>query len=180
VGLGWNAVEYRALGQDFHTRGRRFEEQIKLLRRLWTEPLVSLEGQWDQVEAAGINPLPVQRPIPLWFGGSAPPVIDRTARLADGWMAQQREPAGAAPLIDRLQEALQAFGRPTSDFGIEARMLYAAPEPARWSSTLDAWEKLGATHLSLNTMGCGLEKPSDHLAALRNFAEALGLRSPSH
>jgi probable F420-dependent oxidoreductase len=178
VGLGWNAVEYLALGQDFHTRGRRFEEQVELLRRLWTEPLVSFDGRWDRVEDAGINPLPTQQPIPLWFGGSAAPVIDRAARLADGWMAQQREPAAAAPLVERLKDGLRASGRPTSDFGIEARMLYADPDPSRWTSTLAAWERLGATHLSLNTMGCGLEKPSDHLAALRNFAEALGLRAP--
>ncbi|MCX6027367.1 MAG: LLM class F420-dependent oxidoreductase [Chloroflexi bacterium] len=175
VGLGWNPVEYHALGQDFHTRGRRFEEQVELLRRLWTEPLVTFEGQWERVDGAGLNPLPVQQPIPLWFGGSAPPVINRTARLADGWIAPQREPADARPLIDMLHEALEASGRATSAFGIEARMQYAEPDPSRWTSTIDAWQKLGATHLSLNTMGCGLEKPSDHLAALRHFAEALRL-----
>lgn len=175
VGLGWNPVEYHALGKDFHTRGRRFEEQVELLRRLWTEPLVTFEGRWERVDDAGLNPLPVQQPIPLWFGGGAPPVINRTARLADGWIAPGREPAAARPLIERLYEALAASGRATSAFGIEARMLYAEPDPSRWRSTIDAWQKLGATHLSLNTMGCGLEKPSDHLAALRRFAEALGL-----
>jgi len=175
VGLGWNAIEFNALGKDFHTRGRRFEEQVNLLRRLWTEPLVTFEGRWERVDDAGLNPLPVQRPIPLWFGGSAPPVINRTARLADGWIAPGREPAVAKPLIDRLNEALEAAGRAASTFGIEVRMPYAEPDPSRWRSTIDAWQKLGATHLSLNTMGCGLEKPSDHLGALRHFAEALGL-----
>ena len=175
VGLGWNPVEYHALGKDFHTRGRRFEEQVELLRRLWTEPLVTFEGRWERVDDAGLNPLPVQQPIPLWFGGSAPPVINRTARLADGWIAPGREPAAARPLIERLHEALAASGRAKSAFGIEARMQYAEPDPSRWLSTIDAWQNLGATHISLNTMGCGLERSSDHLAALRHFAGALGL-----
>ena len=175
VGLGWNPVEYHALGKDFHTRGRRFEEQVELLRRLWTEPLVTFEGRWERVDDAGLNPLPVQQPIPLWFGGSAPPVINRTARLADGWIAPGREPADARPLIDMLHEALAASDRAKSAFGIEARMQYAEPDPSRWLSTIDAWQNLGATHISLNTMGCGLERSSDHLAALRHFAGALGL-----
>ncbi|OGO49670.1 MAG: LLM class F420-dependent oxidoreductase [Chloroflexi bacterium RBG_16_64_43] len=175
VGLGWNPIEYDALGKDFHTRGRRFEEQVELLRRLWTEPLVKYQGRWERVDDAGLNPLPVQQPIPLWFGGSAPRVIDRTARLADGWIAPGREPAAAKPLIERLCEALAAAGRAKSAFGIEVRMLYAEPDPSRWRSTIDAWQKLGVTHLSLNTMGCGLERPGDHLRAVRHFAEALGL-----
>ncbi|HEX9921222.1 MAG TPA: LLM class F420-dependent oxidoreductase, partial [Anaerolineae bacterium] len=81
VGIGWNAVEFEALGQDFHTRGKRIEEQVTLLRELWTKPLVTFEGAGHTISAAGLNPLPVQRPIPIWFGGMADVVLRRTARL---------------------------------------------------------------------------------------------------
>ena len=86
VGVGWNAVEYQALNEDFSTRGARIEEQIAVLRALWTQPVVTFNGRWHQIEEAGINPLPIQRPIPIWFGGSADTVLKRVARLGDGWL----------------------------------------------------------------------------------------------
>jgi probable F420-dependent oxidoreductase len=96
IGSGWNFVEYEALGEDFHTRGRRLAEQVALLRRLWTEPLVDFEGRWDQIKQAGINPLPVQRPIPIWMGGAADVVLRRIAETADGWFAPGAESEDAA------------------------------------------------------------------------------------
>ena len=95
VGLGWNEIEYIALNEDFHTRGRRIEEQIDLLRKLWTQPLVDFHGRWHTIPDAGINPLPVQRPIPIWIGGQSEPAIRRAARLGDGWL----------PLYDSAEEA---------------------------------------------------------------------------
>ena len=101
IGIGWNAVEYEALGTDFHNRGRRCEEQVALLRALWTERAVTFDGTWHRVTDAGIKPLPVQRPIPLWFGGGDERVLRRIARLADGWMPQfepdDRRPRAAGP-----------------------------------------------------------------------------------
>ena len=92
IGVGWNEVEYEALNQDFHTRGRRSAEQIAVLRALWTQEVVDFHGRWHDITHAGLNPLPVQRPIPIWFGvgGSQNPqppdaVLRRVARLADGW-----------------------------------------------------------------------------------------------
>src|SRR5512137_2052178 len=96
VGLGWNEVEYAALNENFHNRGRRIEEQVALLRRLWTEPLVTFNGEWHTIPDAGLNPLPVQQPIPVWFGGSAEAALERIARLADGWIINQRSAALAA------------------------------------------------------------------------------------
>src|SRR4029079_1279011 len=90
VGLGWNKVEYDALGKDFTDRGRRMSEQVALLRRLWTEPVVTFDGRYESVAAAGLKPMPVQRPIPVWFGAQSPPAFRRAGRLADGWFPQHR------------------------------------------------------------------------------------------
>ena len=111
VGLGWNQVEYISLGQDFHTRGRRIEEQVALLRQLWTQPLVEFSGTWHAVPDAGINPLPVQRPIPIWFGGHAEDALRRIARLADGWLSNSRTQGDARPYLDQLARFLAESGR---------------------------------------------------------------------
>ena len=175
VGIGWNPVEYTALNQDFHTRGRRVEEQVALLRLLWTQPLVTYSGQWHSIPDAGINPLPIRRPIPIWFGGHADSVLRRTARLGDGWMPNYRTPAEARPALDALARYLEEAGRDPAAFGIEPRLPYGDGDPDRWLSLLRGWESVGATHLSVNTMGCGFTTPADHLSALRRFAETLAL-----
>src|SRR6266545_754766 len=110
VGLGWNEVEYTGLKEDFHNRGRRIEEQVALLRRLWSEPLVVFNGRWHTIPDAGINPLPVHRPIPIWFGGHAPAVLRRTARLGDGWMPN-RPLADCKADLDQLDRFLAEAGR---------------------------------------------------------------------
>src|SRR5690606_34184587 len=84
VGIGWNEIEYEAMNFSFRNRGKRIEEQIEVLRRLWTEPLVKFDSQWHHINDAGINPMPVQRPIPIWFGGGADVVLQRMARIGDG------------------------------------------------------------------------------------------------
>jgi probable F420-dependent oxidoreductase len=175
VGLGWNEVEFVALGEDFHNRGRRLEEQVELLRRLWTEPLVTFSGRWHRIDDAGLNPLPVQRPIPIWFGGRDQRMIRRAARLADGWILNYRSIDEARPGLDVVRASLTEAGRDEAAFGIEARLSYGSGDPAAWAAEIDAWRGLGATHVSLNTMRCGLETPAAHLGALRRFAEAAGI-----
>jgi probable F420-dependent oxidoreductase len=175
VGLGWNAVEYEALGEDFGSRGRRIEEQIALMRRLWTEPLVEFSGTWHAVPDAGLNPMPVQRPIPVWFGGKADAALRRAARLGDGWMPLPREVAHAREQLDRLDGYLAEFGRTRAEFGIEPRIDYGGGDPDVWASEIEAWRAEGATHLSLVTMRAGFQSPAEHVAAMRRFAEALGL-----
>ena len=86
IGTGWNPVEFEALGENFHNRGRRSEEQIAVLRALWTQEAVTFRGQWHTIVDAGINPRPVQRPIPIWIGGRAEAVAARSGRLGDGWI----------------------------------------------------------------------------------------------
>ncbi len=176
VGLGWNAIEYEALGQDFHTRGRRLEEQVDLMRRLWTQPLVTFAGVWHTVSDAGLNPLPVQRPIPIWFGATAEAAVRRAARLADGWMMTGvRTPEEAHSALDVLDRCLAEVGRARPSFGVEARVAYGSGDKTVWQGQVRGWEAAGLTHLSLNTMGAGLRGPQAHLAALRAFATAMGL-----
>lgn len=173
VAIGWNAVEFAGMGWDFHTRGRRFEEQVELLRSLWTEPAVTFSGRWEQMPNAGINPLPVQRPIPLWFGGHSDPVIDRTARLADGWMPTIRRAEDAAPALSKLEERLEAAGRSLDGFGIEARGVYQDGKMDELLDLMEEWRSAGATHFTVNTMRGGLSGPQDHLRVLRTLGEAL-------
>ncbi len=173
LGIGWNPVEYEALGEDFTNRGRRFEEQIELMRRLWTEQLIDFEGRWHTVTAAGLNPLPVQRPIPIWIGGSAERALRRTARLADGYFPQRPLEGGWPATLEGMREWLEEAGRDWSSFGIEQRINVAEGNPDDWRQTADEWRSLGATHLSLVTTGAGLESPGGHVERLREAKEAL-------
>ncbi len=173
VGTGWNKVEYDGLGQDFHTRGRRLEEQIALLRALWTEEEVTFAGRWDQIDHAGIRPLPVQRPIPIWIGGYAEVAVRRAGRLADGYF-----PGGQPwPVVEghlaTLRDELVKQGRDPASFPIEARLSLAKGDEESWASDARHWMELGATHLSLATMGAGCIGVVDHLALLRRGRDAL-------
>ncbi len=172
IGIGWNEVEYEALGEDFHTRGRRVEEQVALMRALWTEEVVTFQGRWHTVTAAGINPLPVRRPIPLWMGGGAEPVIRRIARLADGWFPQFRPDDRGRETLRRLHDYVREAGRDPGDIGIEGRASIGGGGPDDWAKEVEAWRELGATHLGVNTMGAGLSSPADHIDALRRFRDA--------
>jgi probable F420-dependent oxidoreductase len=171
VGLGWNEVEYTSLNENFHNRGKRIEEQVLLLRRLWNEPLVDFKGNWHTIPDAGLNPLPVQRPIPIWFGGQAEPVLRRMARLADGWMTNYRTVEAAKSDLALLDRFLEEAGRSRPGFGLEPRISYEAGDPKAWEVSLRAWQAEGATHLSFNTMGSGFKTPQEHIQAIRKFAE---------
>jgi len=174
VGVGWNPVEYEALGQDFHTRGRRIEEQVGLLRQLWAHDTLTFEGQFDRVTAAGINPLPGHA-IPIWMGGRADRVLDRIGRIGDGWLVDPRlrdEPSSITPYLEQIHDAARAVGRAPSEIGIEGRVSIAGLTVPQQVELAHDWEALGCTHLSLNTMGADLETPTDHLEAIRAFRKA--------
>ncbi len=173
IGIGWNQVEYIALNEQFTNRGRRVEEQIQVLRALWTQELVTFQGQWHTIPDAGLNPLPVQRPIPLWFGGHADPVLRRLAHYGAGWMPNYRTAAEAQPALDALDVHLAAAGRSRRDIGIEARLAYGQGDTSRWVELIEGWRAAGATHLTVNTMGSGFTHPQQHLDALRHFAETM-------
>jgi probable F420-dependent oxidoreductase len=175
VGNGWNEVEYIALGENFHNRGKRMEEQVALMRLLWTQPLVNFAGDWHHIPDAGINPLPVQRPIPVWFGGTDDKVLRRMARIGDGWMVNFRTFEQARSALEKLNLYLEEAGRDKASFGIEARMNMNLIGPDGWINFIQSWEVLGATHLTVNTMGCGYETTSAHIKALDIFAKLTGL-----
>jgi probable F420-dependent oxidoreductase len=175
VGLGWNAVEYEALGKDFRNRGARLGEQVELMRRLWTEPTVTFAGKYETVTGAGLAPLPVQRPIPVWFGGQSPRAYERIGRLADGWFPQV--PPG--PRLDdaraMVDAAAVAAGRDPAALGIDGRVSWGEGGAEQLVDHVGRWRDVGASHLSVNTMGAGLGGVDGHLAALTVAAEALGL-----
>lgn len=173
IGIGWNAVEFEALGENFHNRGKRSEEQVAVLRALWTQETVSFSGRWHRITSAGINPLPVQRPIPIWFGGGAEAVIQRIARLGDGWFPQLRPDDRARVVLERFHGLVREAGRDPKAIGIEGRVNLGRGTPDDWTKAAADWRALGATHLSVNTMGAGLQSPQDHIHAMRRFKEGV-------
>ena len=171
VGIGWNEVEYIALNEDFHTRGRRVEEQVTVLRLLWTKRLVTYNGRWHTIPDAGLYPMPIQQPIPIWFGGHADAVLRRVARIGDGWLPNYRSARSAQPHLDKLDGYLAENGRSRADIGIEARLMYGEGNPEQWQGVIMGWQEAQATHISLNVMGAGFTRPDEHMLALRTFAE---------
>ena len=172
IGVGWNPVEFEALGENIHTRGRRIEEQLEVMRLLWTRELVAYEGQWHRVPDAGIKPLPVQQPIPVWMGGESEVVLRRAARLADGWITLQtfRPGPAAQHTVDRLHGLVREAGRDPATFGIEGRVALAQVPPQERAKEMVAWRAMrGITHLCVNTMGLGLPSPEEHVRTLERF-----------
>ena len=175
IGIGWNQVEYEVLGADFHTRGRRSEEQVQLLRRLWDEELVTFEGEFDTVRDAGILPRP-ERHIPIWFGGGAASVLRRVGAYGDGWLPLGRgtpEEAIAAALsgFERIRGHAREAGRDPDALALVGGAQASRPL-AEQVVAARAWEEAGATHLTLNTMNAGLQTPQQHIDAVAAFAEA--------
>lgn len=175
IGIGWNEIEYISQNKDFHNRGRRIEEQVKVLRLLWTSPLVTFTGRWHTILDAGLNPLPVQQPIPIWFGGHADPVLHRIARMGDGWLPNYLTPEECSPSLEKLHRYLAEQGRTPDEIGIEPRIKFQGSSPDEWRRLTESWQSAGATHLTFNTMGAGFQAPQDHIRAMEQFAQTLGL-----
>jgi probable F420-dependent oxidoreductase len=173
VGVGWNHVEYEALGQDFVTRGARQEEQIELLRRLFTEPVVDFSGRFDRVDRAALVPRPA-RPIPIWLGGSSEAAFDRAARLADGFIFSGGGIDRVVNIWERLRDQLVELKRSVEDFGGEY-VVHPQGGADELAMEVDGWRKAGGTHLSVVTMGLGLGSADAHIDYLASVAKALGL-----
>ena len=181
VGVGWNHVEYEALNQEFSNRGQRYAEQIRLLREFWTQEVVEFEGRYHKVDYAGVNPQPVQRPIPIGMGagGRANPVptdrvLRRVARLADGWFPQMQPGDDARSTVERLKVFAKEAGRDAATIGMEPRINLGDGDPEFWQEQARVWEDMGATHVSVNTMRAGLNSPQDHINAIQQFKEVIG------
>ena len=173
VGIGWNPVEYEALGADFSNRGRRSEEQIEVLRKLWTGTTVTFDGRWHKITDAGINPLPIQRPIPIWFGGSDERALGRLAKLGDGWFPLMGPDEKCRQMIEKIRSLAKDAGRNPDAIGVEGRVSFGTGLPEAWLKELQTWQSLGVTHVSLNTMKAGLNSPSDHIEAMRRFSKVM-------
>jgi probable F420-dependent oxidoreductase len=176
IGLGWNAVEYEALGQEFTKRGARMSEQVALLRRLWTEHSVTFSGSFDTVTGAGLAPLPVQQPIPLWFGAQSERAYVRAGQLADGWFPQVPPDERLDEARAVVEQAARDAGRDPAGIGMEGRISWTQDGGGeKLADHAGRWRAAGATHISVNTMNAGLGSVDGHLAALTAAAEALGL-----
>jgi probable F420-dependent oxidoreductase len=166
IGLGWNAVEYEALGRDFTNRGTRSGEQVELLRRLWTERSVTFDGKHERITGAGLAPLPIQRPIPVWFGAGQERALRRTGRIADGWFPQVQPGPELTKALAIVHEGAAEAGRDPSAIGIEGRISLSSEDLGGVAEQVGAWREAGATHLTLNTMRAGLRTVDEHIALL--------------
>jgi len=170
VGLGWNAVEYEALGEEFSNRGARVGEQVELLRKLWTQRSVTFHGDYHDVNGAGIAPLPIQRPIPIWFGGNEKAALQRIGRLADGWFPRKNPGPELNAAIATVNEAAVAAGRDPSAIGIEGLINIADVNDDTLAAKIAGWRDAGASHLAINTMSAGFASTDAHVAALARAA----------
>jgi probable F420-dependent oxidoreductase len=181
IGVGWNAVEFEALNETFDNRGRRSAEQVAVLRALWTQPVVDFRGEFHRISHAGLNPMPIQQPIPIWFGvGSrdqpVPPeaALRRIARLADGWSPNFAPDTQGRALVARVHQYAREAGRDLATLPLEGRVRLAGQGPDGWAQQVDAWRSLGATSLIAESRGADLGFPDAHLEALRRFKETAG------
>ena len=173
VGVGWNPVEYEALGQDWRTRGRREAEQIELMNRLWTERAVTFEGKFDRVRHAGLNPLPIQRPIPIWLGGASEATLKRAAKYAQGWIPLSNPGDETRHRIATLHRHLRDEGRDPAAFGIECWIRVKNGGPDEWRVAVAQWRALGATHVTFYTSGQGYGALAAQIQAMGRFIAAV-------
>ena len=179
VGVGWNTVEYEALGMSFTNRGRRIEEQIAVLRALWTNEVVDSKGRWHRIDRAGLNPLPIQRPIPIWMGGGWDGrkgavnelVLRRIARIADGWFTHLPANDDGRAGMETFRRLVREEGRDAQAVPVEGRIGAAKNGPEEWKRGIEAFREMGMTSVELNTMGAGYRALDQHLDALRRFRE---------
>jgi probable F420-dependent oxidoreductase len=180
IGVGWNAVEFEALNETFENRGRRSAEQVAVLRALWTEPVVDFRGEFHRISHAGLNPMPIQRPIPIWFGvGSreqpVPPdaALRRIGRLADGWSPNFAPDAQGQALVARVHAYAREAGRDPAGLPLEGRIRLAGQTPDGWTKQIEAWKALGAASVIAEPRNAGLRFPDGHLDVLRRFKDTL-------
>ncbi len=174
VAVGWNAVEYQALDKDFTTRGRRIDEQIELLRLLCTEQSVTFTGKYEQVVGAGLAPMPIQRPIPIWIGAHSAPAFRRAGRLGDGWFPEMKPGPELDEAMEIVSTAASKAGRDPGEVGMHARARWAGDLGA-FLAEVEAWRAVGASHVAVDTMKVGLATVDDHLGVLERVAEELRL-----
>lgn len=184
VGIGWNSVEYEALNVDFSSRGRIFEDQLRLLRRLWTEPSLTEHGEFHSISEAGINPLPVQRPIPLIIGGPSEIAQRRAARMGDGWVPVIKDRTQAEQAVERFRTLVLEAGRDPGRVRLENNIILGAKLGMSKRGIADAleearaWQDAGARGVTFDIMDMGFERPDEHIQFVRRLAQELQLDAP--
>jgi probable F420-dependent oxidoreductase len=173
IGVGWNAVEFEGMGENFLNRGTRIVEQVEVLRALWTQPVVTFHGRWHHISEAGINPLPIQRPIPIWFGGHAEATLRRIGQLGDGWYPLHDPGDEVRAMISRIHSYAHEAGRDPSVIGIETWLRVNVLPEHDWTRYVQAWRELGATHMTVDTTGANLASPRGHIELLRRVKDVL-------
>lgn len=181
VGVGWNPVEFVGLNENFRNRGIRSAEQVEVMQKLWADPHVTYKGRWHEIQDAGINPLPVNRRIPVWFGGHVDQTLDRIARLGDGWIMNAYPPGDTALAeFARLRAMAEAAGRDPAAIGIEVWTTVGEGTPADWNKEARFWRQAGASHLTLTTTFARRhhrriagKSLADHVAAMERFRDAV-------
>ncbi|MXW52754.1 MAG: LLM class F420-dependent oxidoreductase [Gammaproteobacteria bacterium] len=168
IGTGWNDVEYEALGENFHNRGKRSEEQIDLMRKLWSEDSITYQGKWHKVTDAGLNPLPINKSIPLWLGGTAPQVIDRVARMGDGWFPFFNP--NLQSQIELVRERAAEVGRNPDEIGIEC-ILPVGEMGSNERDRIKLCSDIGVTHVSAVTMGHGFKSVGEQVNAVKRYGD---------
>ena len=172
IGSGWNEVEFEALDVPFEHRGSRQAEQVELMRRLWSEDVVTFDGRFHKVTLAGILPRPEQ-PIQVWFGGIVPPLLRRCAALGDGWFPLGTPNDDSANAIEVMKAAREAAGLSWDGFGIQAQAQYRGGTPERWKNHAERWANLGCSHLAVATHNAGNISVEDHIAAASEYLSAV-------
>ena len=178
IGVGWNSVEFEALGEDFHNRGARSAEQIEVMRALWTQEVVDYHGKWHNISHAGLNPLPVQRPIPVFLGAGssatptiAEPVLKRVARIADGWCPNFSPDERGRAYVEKVHGYMLEMGRDSDKLQLDGRLRTSGKQPEDWIDEAKAWEELGARYLSIENRQGGLKTAGEHIEAMRRFKD---------
>jgi probable F420-dependent oxidoreductase len=174
VAVGWNPVEFEAQGEDFSNRGQRIEEQIEVMRALWTQDLVTYQGKWHRITDAGINPRPVQGSIPIWFGGGAPAVMRRVGQIGDGWIPFLPADATGEAMIEEMHGHARDAGRDPADIKIECMIQMREGTPDDWAKKISTYRDMGVSYISGVTMNAGCKTPADHIGAIERFKDAAG------
>ena len=172
VGTGWNKIEYQALNENFTNRGKRQSEQVELMRKLWSEDAFSFEGSYHTIDQASINPRPTAL-VPIWFGGSAPALLQRCAQLGDGWMPLGGANDKSRALLEEIRGHRVAAGRTMDGFGVQAQAQFAGGSPERWRAHADKWREIGATHMAVATHNAGPTNVEGHLARIVQYRDAI-------
>lgn len=172
LGVGWNKVEMDSMNMESSNRGKRIDEQLEVMNLLWSQELVQFEGKYHKLDDVGLNPMP-QRKIPLWFGGSADPVLRRIAKYGEGWMPGGRSPEESKSVVEKLHTFLEEVGREKESIGIDPFLSLDRIPVKESGAFIDAWRELGATHISVGTMYQGYTETTQHLEDLWQFMESV-------